>query len=191
MTLLIVLSIARLLPGQQTSPTWLPPSAVDGLAQQLAERLEPGTPPGSALLSRARQQVERVRTTLDGLGEQGVLERTPAFSQLPLPTAGQRQLDAMAHYQVCTMALALQLAESRSDADRHRTAGDLTALTMVVLFLRQRFIDRGHDPESIRSFMVSDRMERAVAGLLKGEPDLRAHVEGKCAPVVAYLGGRT
>jgi hypothetical protein len=102
-----------------------------------------------------------------------------------------RHLDAMARYQVCNMALALQLADPRADADRRGAAIGLTAVTMAVLYLRQPYVSRGNDPDGIRTFMVSERMEQAVAELLKGDAAVRAHVESKCEPLLASLRGRT
>ena len=186
MTLISLLSLWLL----QASSTWLPPQASAGLAGQLAERLagNPDRPPTNELLAAAATEVARLRAVLDGWGEGGVLERAPVFAELTLPSSGQRHLDAMARYQVCTMALALDLSAARTDAARRQAAIGMTAMTMAVLFLRQPYLARGNDPESIRTFMVDERMERAVAGLLSGQAAVRAHVDSKCGPLLASFG---
>jgi hypothetical protein len=83
----------------------------------------------------------------------------------------------------------VRLNESKSDAERQRIAGEITAVTMAVVYLRHPYVERGNSPDQIRPFMVGEAMERATAGLLKGDPATRAHVESKCAPVIKALAG--
>jgi hypothetical protein len=186
MIAIFVLTTVLLQTGGQAMAPW-PAEVLEGLAMQLAERLEPTMPKDPAVLADARTRVQGVRERLDRWGEKGVVDRAPSFPDLALPTAGQVHLDAMARYQVCTLALAVRLNDTRSDQERRQLAGGVTAITMAIVSLRHPYLERGHSPDQIRSFITGGAMERATAALLKGDAAVRRHVDGKCAAVIKAL----
>lgn len=169
---------------------WLPPAVVDGLSQQLYDRLAaieeaPDDDPAEAL-GRVRDGVLRLRAAVDDWGDEGVFARAPSFGRLDVPRSGQRHLDAMARYQLCNAMLIRQLLEEE-DAERQRVAMiGVTGLTVAIMFLRDPFITQGGSHAQIESFLTSEAMEREFTRIQQSRA-LRDHVDEACAPTVATL----
>lgn len=169
---------------------WLPPAVEEGLTRQLVERLEtigPGKPSDrEALLAGARERVRRLRTTIEGWKERGVIERTPAFTKVKLPAAGQRHLDAMTGYQVCNLILMKQFAEGEDVQTRRVGAMGLTAVTTVIVYLRAPFVAQGGTHAQIEAFLTSDEMERVAAEIQRSQP-LTKDAQAACGKTVGQL----
>ena len=142
-----------------------------------------------AVIVSARAQVQKLHTGLRAWGEKGIVARAPEFSQLALPSSGHRLLDAMSRYQVCTILLTTQLAGERDVPAKRAAAVALIGVTMAMVSLVPTLTTNGLTEGEIRAFMVGDRMSRATEGVLKGDVDVRAHVEAKCRPAVTSLIG--
>jgi hypothetical protein len=189
LSLCLCLSVATPAVAQQD---WLPPAVRQGLATQLAERVttvvgggKPAREP-DRLARFATDVVQAMRARVDAWSTRGVLERAPVFAKLGLPAAREPHLDAMARYQLCNMPLMLQFEAVGDERSRMTGALGLTAMTVAIVHLRQPYLAGGGSPEDIPAFLTSAAMER-VAQSVQTTPELRAHVERQCEPVVADL----
>jgi hypothetical protein len=169
---------------------WLPPPVAEALAEQLVRQLEaigPGKPTNrAALLAGVRQRVQALRTTIEGWGVRGVLERTPTFTGVELPASGERHLDAMAGFQLCNVVLGKQIVEGEDTDTRRTGAMGTMAVTTVVLFLRQPFVAEGGTHARIEAHLTGDPMSRVTTTIQQSQ-SLLQHVQSACSPIVAEL----
>ncbi|KAB2959991.1 MAG: hypothetical protein F9K16_12020 [Thermoanaerobaculia bacterium] len=171
---------------------WLPAGAEEATARQLAGRLvEAGLAPGETpeVLSASREMVAHMIATIERWKVAGTRERAPEFPGLELPPAGEPHLDAMARYQVCTMALMIQHGDSAFDDDlnaRLTASLGLTALTLAVVRLREPFVRQGGTDAQIEAALTSAAHEKILTGIQE-DPAVRAHVEKQCTPVTVAL----
>jgi hypothetical protein len=172
---------------------WLPPEVAEGAAQQLAARLKQAGLAGDAddarLLSGARKMVAAMRADLEQRGESGLAALAPAFTGFELPAAGQRELDLMGRYNVCNLVLLRQLEDPAfsDDANARMTSTvGLTAVTLVIVYLREPFVAGGGDPGAIERHLTDPRLE-PIATRIQTEAELLAAVEKSCQPVVTAL----
>jgi hypothetical protein len=174
--------------------SWLPPQVEQGLANQLAGRLtQVGAVAPADPLSpseRANKTVKDLGVYLGSLTDQGAFERAPVFTQIKVPVSGQLHLDAMARYQVCTLELFRRFETGTNPGSRRATALGLTAVTMAVIRLREPFIRAGGNDERIEGFLTGGPMN-SLFEQLQAKPDLLAHVERQCEPVLRDLLDKT
>jgi len=173
--------------------SWLPPEIAEGVAQQLAGRLKEAGLAGKAddahLLAGARKMVAAMRADLERRGEDGIAELAPSFSGFELPRAGQRELDLMSRYNVCNLVLLRQWEDPafRDDLNARMTSTlGLTAVTLVIVYLRDPFVAGGGDPGAIEKHLTDPRLE-PIATRIQTEAELLAAVEKRCQPVVTAL----
>ncbi len=176
--------------GVVAQTQWLPPAIEQGLAEQLAGRLtsiesRPAADP-AAVSDTARKTVKGIGEKLGSWTDRVAIERTPAFPQLTVPTANEAHLDAMAGYQICTMALFMRFESSTDAEGRRKAALGLTATTMAVLRLRPPFVAAGGTDQRIQAFLTSAPLG-SVLEAMQGTADLLAHVEGQCQPLIRDL----
>jgi hypothetical protein len=189
---LLVLSLTSLDTTAQES-AWLPPDVAENLARQLADRMQQ-TDLGPAadeekLLDGTRRMIAAMRADLDTRGEEGIAELAPTFSGIELPEAGQRELDLMARYNVCNLVLFRQLQDPAFRADvnaRITSTLGLTALTMVIGFLRESFVAKGNDVTQIEAHLTDPRLQ-PIFDRIQKDLELRGSVEQACRPVVTTL----
>ena len=170
--------------------SWLPPEAEDGAARQLATRVaEIGVGrTDETRLTAARQLVGRVRERLELWGEEAV-DHAPRLAELDVPESGRPPLDAMARYQICNMALMIQLQDpdfaDDEDAKISSVTG-LTAFTLALMYLRHPFLETGGNDGEIEAFLTSESMG-SVLEAIQTEPEARTHVEAECTPPLEAL----
>lgn len=174
------------------SPTWLPAPVEDGAARQLADRLlalgEP-TSDAERVLGGAREMVRRMRDAVDGWGADGALRRAPAFADLAVPGAAQPALFAMGSWSICNLDLYLRYDEAIRAGDAGAAlapALGLTAVTMVILRLREPFVAAGGVQPQIEAHLTSPEFEALLASIQGSEP-LRAAARDGCAPALREL----
>jgi len=187
---LIIVGIVGATATAATQATWLPAPVRQGLVEQLNERMVaigPGTPKDPAGLAQAMGKVvTAVAQRVDTWAERGVVDRAPTFPRLTVPAAGNRHLDAMNRYQICNMVLFPQF-ESGSDLQARRTAAfGLTAVTIAVVRLREPYVAAGGNDQLIEAFLTGPPMAKVLDAVL-ATPDLLAHVESRCEPVIGDL----
>lgn len=167
---------------------WLPDEAERAMAGQLADRLtsisKPRDPAG--LAEATRKIVQAVRGQLESWTAQGALDKAPAFPMLKMPSANNRHLDAMARYQLCNLVLFRQFESAADAQDRRVGAFGLTAVTMAVVYLMPPFVAAGGNPDRVEAFLTGAPMERVNTDIQQ-KPDLLAHVERQCEPIVGEL----
>jgi len=168
--------------------TWLPAGAERMMAAQLAGRLTSISKPRDAagLEQGTRKIVQAVRGQLEAWTARGALDKAPTFPMLKLPSADDRHLDAMARFQLCNLVLFRQFESADDAQDRRVGALGLTAVTLAVVYLMQPFVAGGGSPGQVEAFLTGAPMGR-VSDEVQQKPDLLAHVEGQCEPLVGEL----
>lgn len=183
-------------PVQQSAPqppSWLPPAIVDSLTQQLANRMKHfGLGPANddqKLIDQARSMILAMGADLDARGEDAIEKLAPTFSGFDLPQSGQRELDLMVRYNVCNLALYMQLQDPALQDDtnaRLTSTLGLTAVTMVIGYLRGPFVHAGNDAAQIAAHLTDPNLQ-PIFDRIESEPELRTAVETTCQPVITTL----
>ncbi len=191
-TVLLALALTPFF-GLAQDSSWLPPNVAENLARQLADRMkQTGLGPAGGqekLLAGTRRMVAAIQADLEDRGEKGIADLAPTFSDLELPQSGQRELDLMLRYNVCNLALYRQLQDPafRDDTNAQVTSTlGLTALTMVIGFLREPFVAAGNDPKQIEQHLTDSRLQ-PIFDRIQENLEVRAAVEQTCRPVVTTL----
>jgi len=174
-------------------PSWLPPQIEVSLTQQLANRMKHfGLGPANddqKLLAGARAMIRAIAADLDARGEDGIEKLAPDFSGFELPQSGQRELDLMVRYNVCNLALYMQSLDPafQDDVNAKLTSVlGLTAVTMVIGYLRDPFVHAGNDAAQIEAHLTDPNLQ-PIFDRIQKEPEIRASVEKTCQPVITTL----
>ncbi len=189
---LLILAAAFPAAAAESEEDWLPARVEQGAVEQLAARLaqaELGPDDAAGRRRGAQAVVDGLRTTLEGWGTAGVLERAPTFPGLGVPAADERHLDAMVRYQICTVVLVLQLRDPEMAADLNlRLTGvlGLTAMTLAEVYLRRPFVAAGGDPDAIEATLTDPGLQ-PVLDRLQSDAEARRVTEARCQPVVVDL----
>lgn len=176
--------------------SWLPGPVAEGAAQQLADRMkllpelfDGEVPELEKVLGGSRRMIGEMASVVGDWGFDGVLAQTPEFSQIAIEPTGDRYLDAMGHYQVCTMLLYLQLQDPAYNADlniRMTSVFGLSGLALATVSLREPFVAGGGDPAAIEGHLSGPALEPAFKAI-QGDPAIRGQTEAECGPVVVEL----
>ncbi|MBL8519625.1 MAG: hypothetical protein JNK75_03050 [Betaproteobacteria bacterium] len=177
-------------PSSAVTQDWLPPHVADGMAKQFLERMIQ-TDPGrmkdpERAMTASRHLVETFRREIDRWGPEGVLRRAPPLTKVKLPAAKQRDLDAMARYQVCNVVLMLQFENGADPHAKQIGAMGLTGVTMLIAALRGRFLGSGGKDARIEQFLTNAEMER-VTERLQRDQALLDNAQSDCGKVVGEL----
>lgn len=182
---LVALSVGAAAPA---AAQWLPPYVAEGMAQQLAGRFgslgEVTDPEG--LVESARDLVTAMRGTIEAWGVEGTLDRAPRFERFTVPSSGNRYLDAMGGYSVCSLLLLRQL-ESPAFAEnknaRFTSVLGLSSLTLAMIRLREPFVAAGGTDPEMEAYLAGADLEPVFAAIQEDE-ELLADAEAHCTPVV-------
>jgi hypothetical protein len=170
--------------------TWLQPDLEVVLARQLTSRLSKiGAAPvweEGGISRAARGSIRILARTLGSWTDAQVVGKAPSFPDITLPRANQRHIDAMARYQVCSVVLLSQFESGRDVERRRNGALGVTAMTMAVERLRLPFMATGGTDKDLHAFLTSSPMVSALDDVRK-KPELAAHVERQCSPVLQEL----
>jgi len=172
--------------------SWLPPPVEEGAAQQLADRLLALGDPASdtdALLAGARELIRSMRDGIDAWGADGAITKAPAFAELAVPGADRAPLDAMGRWSICNLDLLLRYDDALRAGDGGAALGPalgLSAVTLVVLRLREPFAAAGGQQTEIETHLTSAGFETLLAAI-QTSPALRARVRSGCDPLVREL----
>jgi hypothetical protein len=173
-------------------PSWLPAPVEEGAAQQLADRLlalgDDGSDP-QQVLGGAREMLRRMRDTVDAWGGEGALRRAPTFDGVSLPGASRPTLFAMGGWSVCNLDLYLAYDEATRTGDAGAAlapALGLSAVTLVILRLREPFLAEGGGQREIEAHLTSPEFDSLLAAIQSTAP-LRAAVRKGCAPALGEL----
>ena len=144
------------------------------------------------MTASARRLVEVLRDELGALGAEGVLELTPEFPRIALPSAGQRYLDAMARFQLCSLDLMLQLPDPTHRDDpivrRDATLG-LMAITLAVVRLRRPLLALDGSDAGIEAFLTNCAWDAlGVPAALRRPGEVRSRCEQSGEPLRLRVG---
>jgi hypothetical protein len=173
-------------------PSWLPTPVEEGAAQQLADRLlalGDTSSDAEQVLGGAREMLRRMRDAVDAWGAEGARRRAPEFAGLSLPGAARPSLFAMGAWSVCNLDLYLAYDEATRTGDAGAAlapALGLTAVTLVILRLREPFLGEGGAQPEIEAHLTSPEFEALLASI-QSTPPLRAAVREGCAPALGEL----
>lgn len=191
---LILASGAGASDATATGPSsWLPEPIVQSLTQQLANRMKHfSLGPASddqKLIDGAHQMILAMAADLDGRGEDALEKLAPSFEEFELPQSGQRELDLMVRYNICNLALYMQLQDPAFHDDTNAmltsTLG-LTEITMVIGYLRGSFVAAGNDPSQIEAHLTDPNLQ-PIFDRIQTEREVHDAVEKTCQPVVTTL----
>ncbi len=177
--------------GLAVQAGWMPATAVDGVAREMAARLEQanvGIEPAK-LLPSAQAGVESPRDRLDALGVRRVMSLSPQFPRLKLPAAGQPHLDAMAGYAMCTYYLEARFAKPPRGADvdmRLDAAMGPLSLAVTTMYLRHHYLAAGGSDERIKNYLDGDALNE-VAAVVQKDPKLLDYTAAQCRAAVSTL----
>lgn len=170
---------------------WMPDAAVEGVARQMAPRLEHakvGIVP-QKLLPSARAAVEELRYRLDQLGVQRIISPAPTFPLLKVPRAGEAHLDAMAAYGMCTYYLESRFANPPRNADadaRLDAAMGPLSLAVTTMYLRHHYLAGGGTDPRLKGYLDGDPLNEAAAAVQQ-DPKLLDYTAGRCRAAVSAL----
>ena len=183
----VVLSAA----GLAVQTGWMPATAVDGVAREMAARLgqaNVGIEPAK-LLPSAEVGVESLRERLEALGVARVMSLSPRFPRLTLPAAGQPHLDAMAGYAMCTYYLEARFANPPRGAGvdmRLDAAMGPLALAVTTMYLRHHYLAAGGSDERLKDYLAGDALNEVVAAVQQ-DPKLLDYTAAQCRTAVSTL----
>jgi hypothetical protein len=191
-TVLLALTLVSAVPAQE-SPSWLPQQIEVSLTHQLANRMKHFSlgpaDDDQKLIDGARAMILAITSDLDARGEDGLEKLAPTFSGFELPQSGQRELDLMVRYNICNLALYMQLQDPaiKDDVNAKLTSVlGLTAVTMVIGYLRDPFVGAGNDAAQIEAHLTDPSLQ-PIFDRIQKESDLRSAVEKTCQPVITTL----
>lgn len=191
-TLLVTSWGATAIPLRAQELTWLPAPVEQGAAQQLADRLRAfgdASSDPAALLEGAREMIRSMRDSIDAWGAAGAVDRAPVFQELEVPGAARPQLDAMGRWSICNLDLFLRYEEALQAGDGSAAlepALGLSAVTLVILRLREPFVAAGGQQPEIESHLTSAGFDALLAAI-QTDPPLRAQARAGCDPLLREL----
>lgn len=172
--------------------SWLPPPVEDGAARQLADRLlalgDPSSDP-ERVLAAAREMLRRMRSVVESWGADGVVRRAPEFAGVATPGASRPELAAMGSWSICNLDLFLlydQATRSGEPGDALVPALGLTAVTLVIVRLREPFVAAGGTQPEIEAHLTSPEFEALLASIQSSET-ARSAVRASCDPPLREL----
>ncbi len=192
-TLSLALTLGSAALAVAAERSWLPPQVAEGVARQLAGRMDQvGLVPQGAderTLPRTRKMIEAMAAGIEARGESGLADLAPTFPNLDLPPTAQRQLGLMARYNVCNMALYRQFLDPAFRDDKNAaftsTLG-LTAVALAIIYLREPYLASGGDPKELEGHLTDPRLQPVLDAIQK-DLEVRAAVEKACEPAVTAL----
>jgi hypothetical protein len=175
-------------------PTWLSPEIQERAAEDLAARISNVDTEGqinpNVILPGAQKAVATFVARLDGLGEAGVLELKPVFTELELPQAGQPHLDAIAAFGACNLFLESVYGNAQPREgilDERVTAATMSVgIALTSAYLRHHYLSAGGNDEDFDAFLASEAMN-AVSYDIQTSLDLLQHVMARCSPSLGEL----
>lgn len=191
-TLLVASWGATAIPLGAQEPAWLPAPAEQGAAQQLADRLRAfgdASSDDAALRDGALDMIRAMRDGIDAWGAAGAVTRAPVFQELQVPGAASPPLDAMGRWSICLLDLMLRYEGALQSGDGGaglEPALGLSAVTLVVLRLREPFVAAGGRQPEIESHLTSAGFEALLAAI-QTDPRLRAEARAGCDPLLREL----
>ena len=186
----MLMALIHSMPAMAADPDWLPPRVAEGVMQQLQARMAQTDPSRVTDPTKAKQAsrdlVTRFRQQIDRWGPDGVISRAPPLAAIKLPSARQRELDAMARYQICNLVLMLQYEDGADKRQKQIGAMGLTAMTMTIFSLRPAYLKAGGREERIKQFLTSAEMER-VHDAIQRDPKQLDNAQTDCGKVMGEL----
>jgi hypothetical protein len=174
----------------QSQPDWLPPAALEGLAQALAPRLahiDIGIEK-ALLLPAAKDAAAEMRLRAETLGVDKLMALAPRLPDLKLPMKNQPHLDAMARLGMCTYYLEARYAapgDADVDARLEAALGPL-ALAVATVYLRHAYLAGGGSDAEIKAYLAGDPLN-VVASAVQRDPARLQYTATQCRAVVSAL----
>jgi len=167
---------------------WLPPQVAEGAAQQLAGRLATfgEVSDRERLVEGARGVLGAMVGTIEAWGVDGTVERAPEFERFSLPSSGDRYLDAMGAYSVCSLLLLRQFQSPEFADDqnaRFTSTLGLSSLTLAIVRLREPFVAGGGTQPQIEAYLTGADLE-PIFQTIQNDATWLADAEARCSPVV-------
>ncbi len=171
--------------------TWFPPELEEAAGDAMMDRFEAAGVelPGSPFERRqgARRAIRDLTGRIDGWDLEGVIERAPALSRIVRPDFGGDEIvGAIASYGFCTLPLHPELVET--EEERTMVVLGETAVMLVSVFLRDRYLETGGTDEELQELLASSQMD-LLSETIQRDETLRQYVVDECAPMFEAVFG--
>ncbi|MEN8180731.1 MAG: hypothetical protein ABFS39_19210 [Pseudomonadota bacterium] len=194
--MLLALSLYATLPTLLHAETdWFPSEERQAMAQNVAAKLKAidteGKLTSERALEAARVGIEGVASNLEALGANGVIRMAPTYAGINLPASGNKALDAIAAYQLCSLPMDAHYNDASPRENRYdeRAWGLLMSMSIYIVstYLRPAYLASGTTDAQAQALVHGEAMNSLKAEI-RSSKDLLFSTQNHCsAPLIQLM----